>query len=43
MLALAHLLKNPKSEDKEVQQLRAKVASDQKSMNALLGERLQQA
>jgi hypothetical protein len=43
MLAISHLLKKPKSDDKEVQQFCVTIAADQKKLKALLAQRTLQA
>jgi hypothetical protein len=43
ILKIGSLLKKPKSDNREVQQFRAKVAADRKQLKALLEQRIQQA
>jgi hypothetical protein len=43
ILKLGSLLKEPKTDDSEVQQFRAKVATDRKQLKALLDQRMQHA
>ncbi|KAI8935202.1 hypothetical protein NX059_007793 [Plenodomus lindquistii] len=43
MMAVAQLLKQPKSDDKEMQQLHARAQADQKRLKTLLDQRMRQA